>query len=196
MKFQQDLVREEWLPVVGWERHYQVSDLGRVMSITRTLLMANGQYRTYSEKLLALTPHPRDLHLYCMLHNPRRNCRVHQLVMRAFVGECPEGMEVRHLNGNHADNRRVNLQYGTRLENNLDTVKHGRHITASALRCKRNHMFIGANIKHLAGNRRGCLACTLAWPEAQKYRDTTQYEQHYKAAADLHYFKIMCGIAL
>lgn len=188
------MMQEEWLPVVGWERHYQVSNLGRVMSITRTLIMVNGRYRTYPGKLLALTPHPRDLHLYCMLHNPRCNCRVHQLVMRAFVGKCPEGMEVRHLNGNHADNHRLNLQYGTRLENNLDTVEHGRHTLASARQCKRNHMFIGSNIKRLPKNHRGCLACTLAWPEAQQYRNTGQYEQQYKAIADLHYFKIMCEV--
>ena len=45
------------------------------------------------------------------------SCAVHQLVMQAFVGPCPDGCEVLHLNHNPADNRLVNLKYGTRSEN-------------------------------------------------------------------------------
>lgn len=37
--------------------------------------------------------------------------QVHDLVMSTFVGPCPEGMEVRHINGIKTDNRLENLQY-------------------------------------------------------------------------------------
>jgi hypothetical protein len=43
--------------------------------------------------------------------------QVHQLVLEAFVGPCPEGYEVLHLNHEPSDNRLVNLKYGTRSEN-------------------------------------------------------------------------------
>lgn len=36
---------------------------------------------------------------------------VHQLVAEAFIGPCPPGRKLVHLNGNGLDNRRVNLAY-------------------------------------------------------------------------------------
>ena len=50
---------------------------------------------------------------------------VHRLVMLAFVGELPAGMETRHLNSNKLDNRLENLAYGTKAENMQDAVKVG-----------------------------------------------------------------------
>lgn len=50
---------------------------------------------------------------------------VHRLVLEIFAGPCPEGMEARHLNGDRHDNRRVNLQWGTKAENAADKIAHG-----------------------------------------------------------------------
>ena len=50
---------------------------------------------------------------------------LHQLVLFAFVGPCPPGMECRHKNGKKADNRRHNLAWGTPKENGEDKVRHG-----------------------------------------------------------------------
>lgn len=52
-------------------------------------------------------------------------CGVHALMLLAFSGACPEGMETRHLNGKRSDNRTGNLKYGTRLENAADRELHG-----------------------------------------------------------------------
>lgn len=51
--------------------------------------------------------------------------RVHRLVLTVFRGECPEGMECRHLNGIRNDNRLENLAWGTRKENAEDRIRHG-----------------------------------------------------------------------
>jgi hypothetical protein len=51
---------------------------------------------------------------------------VHKLVSRAFLGPMPEGMQVRHLDGQKMNNHFLNLAYGTGLENAQDTVSHGR----------------------------------------------------------------------
>lgn len=55
----------------------------------------------------------------------RRSCSVHQLVMLAFVGPCPDGMEVAHENGVKTDNRLSNLSYKTPAQNQQDRVRHG-----------------------------------------------------------------------
>ncbi len=50
---------------------------------------------------------------------------VHRLVLEAFVGPCPEGMEGCHNNGNPADNRLSNLRWDTRPNNHADKRQHG-----------------------------------------------------------------------
>jgi len=51
--------------------------------------------------------------------------RTYILVARAFIGDPPEGQEVRHLNGDKLDSRLENLAYGTRSENMQDAKRHG-----------------------------------------------------------------------
>lgn len=55
----------------------------------------------------------------------RRNRKIHRLVLETYVGPCPNGMECRHLNGNPVDNRLENLCWGTKSENQMDSLKHG-----------------------------------------------------------------------
>lgn len=55
---------------------------------------------------------------------PYHTFRVHRLVLEAFVGPCPEGMECRHLNGCKSDNRLCNLSWGTKEENRDDIRGH------------------------------------------------------------------------
>ena len=72
-----------------------------------------------------LKPHPQSRG-HCTVDLGRRKTRfVHRLVLEAFVGSCPSGMECRHLDGDPSNNRLDNLAWGTRLENYQDSVKHG-----------------------------------------------------------------------
>jgi hypothetical protein len=52
-------------------------------------------------------------------------CGLHRLVALAFLGPAPEGMEVRHLDGNKRNARLENLTYGTQAENYADRRIHG-----------------------------------------------------------------------
>lgn len=51
---------------------------------------------------------------------------VHSLVLEAYVGPCPSGMECRHLDGDQFNNRLDNLCWGTPSDNKRDVVRHGR----------------------------------------------------------------------
>lgn len=60
---------------------------------------------------------------------------IHQLVLAAFVGPRPEGMEVAHENGDPQDNRLTNLSYKTKNGNMLDSVRHGTHRNSRKTNC-------------------------------------------------------------
>ncbi len=56
----------------------------------------------------------------------RKEFTVHSLVMLTFVGERPKGMDVCHFNGIKTDNRKENLRYDTRKNNQRDNIKNNR----------------------------------------------------------------------
>lgn len=50
----------------------------------------------------------------------------HQLVLTAFIGQCPPGMECCHNDGNPAHNNILNLRWDTKKANAEDCIRHGR----------------------------------------------------------------------
>ena len=101
-----------WLPIPGYE-DYDVSDEGQVRSRKRGTprllrLQAAGDRRRYRKVSL-----------------PVDQKYVHHLVAEAFIGPRPDGMEVRHLDGDPTNNCLDNLAYGTSAENSADCIAHG-----------------------------------------------------------------------
>lgn len=108
---------ERWLPVVGYNGLYEVSDLGRVRSHARG-----------APRLLKPGPSGKGyLTVSLWRFGKGQTNYVHILVARAFIGPPPEGHEVRHLNGILANCRFDNLVYGTQSENNEDRKWHAGH---------------------------------------------------------------------
>ena len=99
---------------------------------------------------------------------------VHRLVLMAFVGP-GNGLDCCHANGDKLDNRLSNLRWGTRSENILDQVRHGRHNNARKTHCKRGHAFVPENTYQLPGGRRQCITCTRA-AVARNYKNRTSKE--------------------
>jgi len=63
--------------------------------------------------------------LVICIHNKRKTVKVHHLVLLAFVGPKPDGMETLHRDGNKSNANLSNLHYGTREENIEDKKRHG-----------------------------------------------------------------------
>jgi len=55
-----------------------------------------------------------------------KNTYPHQLVLKTFVGPCPEGMEGCHSNGDPTDDRLENVRWDTHKNNMADCARHGR----------------------------------------------------------------------
>lgn len=103
-------------------------------------------------------------HLKVQIEDGRRRF-VHQLVAESFLGERPDGADVRHLNGNPADNRVENLTYGTRSENVLDSVRHGTYRNANGEKssCPKGHDYDTQNTYTDTSGRRRCRKCRDRW---------------------------------
>ena len=97
-----DVRQERWRPVPG--RAYEVSDKGRVRRADNGYVLKARKNKSHTMVWISDGLDPRAI-------------SVHRLVAAAFIGPCPEGLEVNHINGDGADNRVENLEYITHAEN-------------------------------------------------------------------------------
>ena len=156
-----DGTAEEWRGVVGCGS-YEVSSEGRMRSSRRS-----------PRRPLSVWVN-RDGYLVTWVINDegRRLLRlVHRLVAEAFLGPCPDGHEVRHLDDNRVNDRLSNLAYGTSRDNRLDSVRNGTHANAAKTHCAQGHPYDAVNTYRPPGDstRRYCRACVKA-VSAARYR--------------------------
>lgn len=145
---------ERWLPVPGLDG-YDVSDQGRIQS-TR---------RAGKPRIMRAGRGPCGYHVVSIQMNPRgvraraQPLRVGSLVMAAFVGPKPDGLVVRHVNGNLLDDRLENLKYGTPEEVRADMAARARREEAAGAptHCPKGHRF--SNSYQGAYGERVCRAC-------------------------------------
>lgn len=113
----------------GFERRYEVSGLGQVRSYVQP-----GRWGRLLSKprLLKPTLDPQTGYPRVQLGRGVRQA-VHSLVAGAFIGPRPDGQQVRHLDGDRANPRLVNLAYGTQAENEEDKNRHGTRARGEAV---------------------------------------------------------------
>lgn len=106
---------ERWRKVEGWP--YSVSDQGRVRNdrtgyILKPMMRGGCKTSRY--------PH------VSLCNGVEVSFAIHALVLTAFRGPCPEGMQGCHKDGSRDNNQLSNLRWGTPKENMADRDKHGR----------------------------------------------------------------------
>lgn len=99
--------KEKWMPVVGGGRNYAVSDSGRLFSFVSGRYLkssrSNCGYETFGSTLGS----------------------VHRLVVKAFMGEIPEGLQVNHMDGVKHNNNLSNLEVVTASQNQRHAIDTG-----------------------------------------------------------------------
>lgn len=110
-----DLLGEIWLPVVGAETHYLISNLGRLKSIKK-----DGS--TYLRKPSSRSGYYRTR---LSVNNNIMQETIHRLVAKAFIPNPENKPVINHKNSNRLDNRVENLEWCTQAENLAHAISVG-----------------------------------------------------------------------
>lgn len=159
------MTTEKWLPVAGYEGQYEVSDLGRVRGLERIVKAKLGSQRRQRALVLRAGLGGTGYYFVRLTKNAiGKSYAVHRLVLQAFVGPCPEGMEACHNNGIATDNRLENLRWDTAQSNSHDQFEHRTQRNAFKTHCKHGHEFTPENTYYYGtalyrGAKRMCLSC-------------------------------------
>ena len=108
-------MKEIWKDVVGYEGLYLVSDSGRIRGVKSGKVLKPGSTGKY-------------LFVVLCKDGKRTPISVHRVVATAFCDNPYLKSEVNHINEDRYDNRAVNLEWCTRLEN----IRHGTGIEKHA----------------------------------------------------------------
>ena len=129
-----NIPEENWKPIPNFPG-YDISDQGRVRSYWHIKIIRCAITGKITGTEYVLEPFPnktlrpsltRNRPSVTLTINNRHFYRcVYRLVLEAFVGPRPAGMECRHLDGNPTNCFLKNLVWGTHSENMLDKTRHG-----------------------------------------------------------------------
>lgn len=190
-------VVERWLPVVGYEGYYEVSDQGRVRSVDRIVTFRTGARRRYAARIVTGW---RDSSGRRTVYLSRAGStvphRVYVLVLMMFVGLPPVGMEGCHENGDPSDDRRINLRWDTHGANMRDRTLHGTDPMRNRTHCPKGHLLQEPNLVPHCTTRgyRACLACRRATTGRQKAISRGDLSFDFIAVADMQFKRIMQGL--
>jgi hypothetical protein len=129
-------MEEKWADITGYEGLYQVSNWGKVKSISRTIRRSNGRLHTVKEKYLKLFPDNCGYMVaYLNKSGKKHNFRVHRLVAKAFIPNLKNKPQVNHKDGNKTNNNVENLEWCTNGENQIHAFQNGLNHHKSLFGC-------------------------------------------------------------
>lgn len=113
---------ENWLPILGHEGAYEVSDQGRVRSLDRAMFVRNrwGSFspRTVRGRVLRHNDNGTGYAQVQLASGGERDPRlVHRLVAEAFLAQVDGAVFVNHKDGDKRNNHVQNLEWCTRSGN-------------------------------------------------------------------------------
>lgn len=121
---------ETWKQISGFEGLYEVSNLGRVKSLERTIIRPGNYHKVVHETILRPWDCKGYEQIWLCNENGRIHKSIHVLVATAFIPNPQQKKCVDHIDGNRKNNRVDNLRWCSYKENsNFELVR--KHISES-----------------------------------------------------------------
>jgi hypothetical protein len=119
---------EIWKDIIGYEGIYQISNLGRVKSLSRIVNRSNSPMRT-KEKIVQTNKWKKYHEVDLYILGKRKKFYIHRLIAIYFIPNPRNLKQINHIDGNKGNFDISNLEWSTQSEN----IKHA-------------HDFIGINV--------------------------------------------------
>lgn len=165
----------KWLPVVGYEGLYEVSDLGRVRSLDRRVKSRWNQTRIIRGRELKPYNSYDGYTTFTLRLNPtsKKNIKASRLVAEAFIPKIEGKDWVLHNDGDPQNNSVSNLRWGTAKENSEDMKEHGTNHYASRDACGAGHKYTSETVMYRRAadgqmTQRRCLICERKYQQSRK----------------------------
>lgn len=120
-------MKEIWKDIKDFEGYYQVSSLGRVRSLTRTIVEKNtGKSYILQGKILKERHMPNGYIQACLCKKSKYTYRyVHRLVAEAFISNPNNLKQVNHIDCVKTNNNISNLEWCNHFNNSQHAAKNG-----------------------------------------------------------------------
>lgn len=119
------MINEIWKDIKEYEGYYQISNFGRIKSLSRNSKNCCGVIRL-KEKILLGSPNSHGyVQVLLYKHGNRKQFKLHRLVATYFIPNIENKIEVNHIDGNKANNKAGNLEWATPSENTIHAHKIG-----------------------------------------------------------------------
>lgn len=114
---------EQWKDILNYEGYYQISNLGRVKSLEKNILLGTRKcvYKTLMKKPTITKRGYWEISLYKNGKGIRK--KIHRLLALSFIDNPKNCPQVNHIDNNRLNNEISNLEWVTNRENSCHRVK-------------------------------------------------------------------------
>ena len=124
-------MKEIWKPIKGFEQSHEISNLGNVRTINRTITRSDGIKTTFKGKPISHWFSNNGYNtIRISFEGSRKVCSIHRLVAENFIDNPNNFSDVNHIDGDKDNNSVNNLEWLPHNENCIHAARTGLRLSS------------------------------------------------------------------